>query len=166
MVEQRTENPCVPGSIPGGTTQAANFTVGCFFCIRALMGISAGCAYKLRYGLRRCVVAFWSKVEAWQCRSRRGSERINVSALTTSQQSRFAADGQPLRLASEPLPLYRADARHRGRHSPVAVCGLELRVKSEIGKRAMSSSAARKARIGEVPQAEGFKNGLGLRVYG
>gem|GEM_PF-4925070 len=100
----------------GGTTQAANFTVGCFFCIRALMGISAGCAYKLRYGLRRCVVAFWSKVEAWQCRSRRGSERINVSALTTSQQSRFAADGQPLRLASEPLPLYRADARHRGRH--------------------------------------------------
>ena len=21
MVEQRTENPCVPGSIPGGTTQ-------------------------------------------------------------------------------------------------------------------------------------------------
>ena len=22
LVEQRTENPCVPGSIPGGTTQA------------------------------------------------------------------------------------------------------------------------------------------------
>ena len=23
LVEQRTENPCVPGSIPGGTTQKA-----------------------------------------------------------------------------------------------------------------------------------------------
>ena len=29
----------------------------------------------------------------------------------------------------------------------------------------MSSSAARRARIGEVPQAEGFGNGLGLRTY-
>ena len=25
LVEQRTENPCVPGSIPGGTTQKADF---------------------------------------------------------------------------------------------------------------------------------------------
>ena len=25
LVEQRTENPCVPGSIPGGTTQAHSF---------------------------------------------------------------------------------------------------------------------------------------------
>ena len=32
-------------------------------------------------------------------------------------------------------------------------------------KHAMSSSAARRARIGEVPQAEGFGNGLGLRTY-
>ena len=24
LVEQRTENPCVPGSIPGGTTQTAH----------------------------------------------------------------------------------------------------------------------------------------------
>ena len=36
----------------------------------------------------------------------------------------------------------------------------------EGGYVAMSSSAARKARIGEVPQAEGFGNGLELRVYG
>ena len=44
----------------------------------------------------------------------------------------------------------------QGKTLQVAVYGLELRVKSEIGKHAMSSSAARKARIGEVPQAEGF----------
>ena len=31
LVEQRTENPCVPGSIPGGTTKNPTY-VG-FFCI-------------------------------------------------------------------------------------------------------------------------------------
>ena len=31
-------------------------------------------------------------------------------------EKRFAAVGQPLRLAGSPLPLSRADARHRGRH--------------------------------------------------
>ena len=33
LVEQRTENPCVPGSIPGGTTdnQAVTFKVTAFF---------------------------------------------------------------------------------------------------------------------------------------
>ena len=33
LVEQRTENPCVPGSIPGGTTenQAVTITCDCFF---------------------------------------------------------------------------------------------------------------------------------------
>ena len=33
LVEQRTENPCVPGSIPGGTTKKSrNFTVYGIFC--------------------------------------------------------------------------------------------------------------------------------------
>ena len=34
LVEQRTENPCVPGSIPGGTTENQAVTVksNCFFC--------------------------------------------------------------------------------------------------------------------------------------
>ena len=34
LVEQRTENPCVPGSIPGGTTenQAVTIKSSCFFC--------------------------------------------------------------------------------------------------------------------------------------
>lgn len=27
LVEQRTENPCVPGSIPGGTTREDNFNL-------------------------------------------------------------------------------------------------------------------------------------------
>ncbi len=27
LVEQRTENPCVPGSIPGGTTENQRVTV-------------------------------------------------------------------------------------------------------------------------------------------
>ena len=31
-VEQRTENPCVPGSIPGGTTQMANVDQLLIFC--------------------------------------------------------------------------------------------------------------------------------------
>ena len=40
-----------------------------------------------------------------------GFVRINVATLPNLQKSRFAADGQPLRLASSPLPLYR---RRRG----------------------------------------------------
>ena len=38
MVEQRTENPCVPGSIPGGTTK--DFEIEVFFvisCTRTLV---------------------------------------------------------------------------------------------------------------------------------
>ena len=31
LVEQRTENPCVPGSIPGGTTKNATINVAFFF---------------------------------------------------------------------------------------------------------------------------------------
>jgi hypothetical protein len=31
LVEQRTENPCVPGSIPGGTTQKPNKKLLGFF---------------------------------------------------------------------------------------------------------------------------------------
>ena len=30
LVEQRTENPCVPGSIPGGTTQSPQYLLGVF----------------------------------------------------------------------------------------------------------------------------------------
>ena len=34
LVEQRTENPCVPGSIPGGTTKKIpSFHLGFFFSI-------------------------------------------------------------------------------------------------------------------------------------
>ena len=33
LVEQRTENPCVPGSIPGGTTKKLNGMLSVeFFC--------------------------------------------------------------------------------------------------------------------------------------
>ena len=31
LVEQRTENPCVPGSIPGGTTKKTSGTLRSFF---------------------------------------------------------------------------------------------------------------------------------------
>ena len=31
LVEQRTENPCVPGSIPGGTTKAQTKSLGFLF---------------------------------------------------------------------------------------------------------------------------------------
>ena len=31
LVEQRTENPCVPGSIPGGTTQKNQYECTGFF---------------------------------------------------------------------------------------------------------------------------------------
>ncbi len=39
LVEQRTENPCVPGSIPGGTTenQAVTFKVAAFFVCNPLL---------------------------------------------------------------------------------------------------------------------------------
>ena len=33
LVEQRTENPCVPGSIPGGTTYKESFFGVTLFCI-------------------------------------------------------------------------------------------------------------------------------------
>ena len=33
LVEQRTENPCVPGSIPGGTTKRELKNGFSFFCI-------------------------------------------------------------------------------------------------------------------------------------
>ena len=32
LVEQRTENPCVPGSIPGGTTKKTLRFLKVFFC--------------------------------------------------------------------------------------------------------------------------------------
>ena len=32
LVEQRTENPCVPGSIPGGTTKKTSIEILRFFC--------------------------------------------------------------------------------------------------------------------------------------
>ena len=40
LVEQRTENPCVPGSIPGGTTlsEAVERNLDCFFC-RQIKGL-------------------------------------------------------------------------------------------------------------------------------
>ena len=38
LVEQRTENPCVPGSIPGGTTQKRNnLTIVSLFCLSAFI---------------------------------------------------------------------------------------------------------------------------------
>jgi len=33
LVEQRTENPCVPGSIPGGTTQETRYFLVGFFVL-------------------------------------------------------------------------------------------------------------------------------------
>ena len=37
LVEQRTENPCVPGSIPGGTTkQKAEDLSSAFCCVNLL----------------------------------------------------------------------------------------------------------------------------------
>ena len=36
LVEQRTENPCVPGSIPGGTTKDFDFEV--FFYVQRNLG--------------------------------------------------------------------------------------------------------------------------------
>ena len=41
--------------------------------------------------------------------------QVGVPILQTSQGSRFAAVGQPLRLAGSPLPLYRADAAIQGK---------------------------------------------------
>ncbi len=37
LVEQRTENPCVPGSIPGGTTYKPLF-IGVFCCLGVTFG--------------------------------------------------------------------------------------------------------------------------------
>ena len=36
LVEQRTENPCVPGSIPGGTTKKDAIKFDCVFFYRIL----------------------------------------------------------------------------------------------------------------------------------
>ena len=37
LVEQRTENPCVPGSIPGGTTKASNMRLFLFYAFINLL---------------------------------------------------------------------------------------------------------------------------------
>ena len=43
LVEQRTENPCIPGSIPGGTTASQptneSLPAECFFCVGEVVGI-------------------------------------------------------------------------------------------------------------------------------
>lgn len=39
LVEQRTENPCVPGSIPGGTTKKAGHVLIGFFLLYALLKV-------------------------------------------------------------------------------------------------------------------------------
>jgi hypothetical protein len=41
LVEQRTENPCVPGSIPGGTTHLKHSNKLCFFYIYNNWGCSS-----------------------------------------------------------------------------------------------------------------------------
>ena len=44
LVEQRTENPCVPGSIPGGTTNSEFYQTRSFFitCSNNLFLVSTG----------------------------------------------------------------------------------------------------------------------------
>ena len=39
LVEQRTENPCVPGSIPGGTTAKTPKLLWGFFCFSSLQSL-------------------------------------------------------------------------------------------------------------------------------
>ena len=39
LVEQRTENPCVPGSIPGGTTEKRPFEKVSFFVILLISNV-------------------------------------------------------------------------------------------------------------------------------
>ena len=45
LVEQRTENPCVPGSIPGGTTEKKEIHLGLFF---VPAGIRTGVLRRIR----------------------------------------------------------------------------------------------------------------------
>ena len=47
LVEQRTENPCVPGSIPGGTTDKERVTKVTLFYFIAVFRVFGGSREKL-----------------------------------------------------------------------------------------------------------------------
>ena len=47
LVEQRTENPCVPGSIPGGTTLKPDLLIGFFVFKKESHGV---CINTKNYG--------------------------------------------------------------------------------------------------------------------
>ena len=72
----------------------------------------------------------------------------SLNPQPSTEQSRFAADGQPLRLAGSPLPLSRRRAATQGETLPVAVdVFLSCKLCGCVQGRnvAMSSSAARSA---------------------
>ncbi len=48
LVEQRTENPCVPGSIPGGTTEEETVEVSSFFCV-----LQSACGARVEFQVGR-----------------------------------------------------------------------------------------------------------------
>ena len=51
LVEQRTENPCVPGSIPGGTTQETPKCLVIKYFGVFLFIVNLEVTYKVTYGL-------------------------------------------------------------------------------------------------------------------
>ena len=53
LVEQRTENPCVPGSIPGGTTEKTSRFRSLLFCSTTSTELCDYCAVIVRCWLRR-----------------------------------------------------------------------------------------------------------------
>jgi len=59
LVEQRTENPCVAGSIPADTTKKASYVIiRGFFIIRVSLSVSV--ARVFYHGCRKTQQYFWS----------------------------------------------------------------------------------------------------------
>lgn len=49
LVEQRTENPCVPGSIPGGTTLKPDLLIGFFVLFKDKKGLISSNIIRLEF---------------------------------------------------------------------------------------------------------------------
>ena len=59
LVEQRTENPCVPGSIPGGTTKPSNFKITWFFYFIIYILVTQIYSFK-KLSIKRIVVTIFN----------------------------------------------------------------------------------------------------------
>ena len=87
MVEQWTENPCVPGSIPGGTTKPTKKLVG--FLFKIFYNIIEICKNKKKRPISESLLqifAVWTGLEpATSAVTGRHSNQLNYQTISLSR---------------------------------------------------------------------------------